>query len=137
MEGPLLHAGLRQRIVADSAATEGRYALLELAGERGAGTPPHLHRREEEAVLLLDGVLEVCVDGERTQLGAGEAMRLPRSVPHSVTVASEAASWLCVHVPGGYEALVRSAGDGSWAEPDDDLAALLTAAGIDRVRTRW
>jgi quercetin dioxygenase-like cupin family protein len=123
------------RIVADAAATEGRYALLEFAAARGDGHPAHLHRREDELLLVLSGTLSVVVDGQSRTLTGGEAARLPRDVPHRFAVVSDEARFLVAYLPGGFEAALGDAG--GWARDDDDLAALLAARGVDWIPAAW
>jgi mannose-6-phosphate isomerase-like protein (cupin superfamily) len=40
----------------------------------------HRHRRQEEVYLVLEGTLTVSVEGEETDLGAGELMRIAPAV---------------------------------------------------------
>jgi quercetin dioxygenase-like cupin family protein len=123
------------RIVADAAATEGRYALLEFAAARGDGHPAHLHRGEDEILLVLSGTLTVVVDGRSITLTGGEVARLPRDVPHRFAVSSDEARFLIAHLPGGIEATLLGAG--SWTRDDDDLAALLAARGVEWIPAAW
>ena len=43
--------------------TGGAYALFEAATPPGAGPPPHVHHREDEAFYVLEGEYEFLVDG--------------------------------------------------------------------------
>jgi quercetin dioxygenase-like cupin family protein len=135
----LQHDGQLVRIVADGDASEGAYALLEVRAPFGAGLPHHVHQHEDETVHVLDGRLDVTVDGRTQLVGPGGSVRLPRGVPHRVLAASAEARFLVVCVPAGLEAFVRATGDrvGPGATPsgarlalDDDLAALLAVAGL-------
>jgi quercetin dioxygenase-like cupin family protein len=123
------------RVVADAAATEGRYGLLELAAARGDEHPAHLHRREDEVLLVLSGVVTVVLDGESMTLTAGELARLPRDVPHRFEISSDEARLLLAYLPGGLEAALQDGG--SWARDDDDLAALLAARGVEWIPAAW
>jgi quercetin dioxygenase-like cupin family protein len=123
------------RVVADAAATEGRYALLEFAAARGDGQPAHLHRREDEVLLVLSGTLTVVVDGQSITLTGGDVARLPRDVPHRFAVSSDEARFLLGYLPGGFEAALRDAG--RWTRDDDDLAALLAARGVEWIPAAW
>jgi quercetin dioxygenase-like cupin family protein len=108
-------------------------AHLEITARRGDGAPPHIHRREDELMVVLEGAVEVDVDGDIHVLGEGDVARLPRRVPHRFTVTSAEARLISVFTPGGCEALLGQIGATGWDPGDDDVAALLTAAGIVRV----
>ncbi|MGA8351569.1 MAG: cupin domain-containing protein, partial [Isosphaeraceae bacterium] len=43
--------------------TSGAYALLEAVVPPGAGPPPHIHSREDEAFFVLEGELQFYVEG--------------------------------------------------------------------------
>ena len=103
------------------------FALVEFEGERGAGLPAHVHTFEDEWLMVVSGQLELRVDREFSLVTTGEPVRLPRGVPHAVTVASERAVYLALWRPGAPD-LVRTLAD---PVPDpDDLAALLAGAGV-------
>lgn len=123
---------MRFDVVAGGEATGGRYAVLEVEAARGAGHPAHLHRHEDELLVLLDGALEVVVDGEPTTLAAGGAARMPRGVPHRFEVASDEARFLLLYLPAGLEEVT-----GAWSRDDDDLAALLAAGGVEWIPAGW
>ena len=101
--------------------------VLELTVQPGAGAGPHLHTREDETVVVLDGAL-VVEDRERHELGPGDAYVLPRGVRHSFTNeggASARALFFCA--PGGLERFFR---DLATAESDEAVAAAADRAGI-------
>jgi hypothetical protein len=77
--------------------------------------------------MVISGQIDLRLDREFSLLAAGEPVRLPRGVPHAVTVASEHAIYLALWRPGAPD-LVRTLAD---PVPDpDDLAALLAGAGV-------
>jgi quercetin dioxygenase-like cupin family protein len=73
-----LGGGTTVRVV----AARDEATLLELALEPGAGAGPHTHIREDETMAVLAGRLLVD-DGERHDLGPGDAIVLPRGVRHA------------------------------------------------------
>jgi len=115
-------------VVAGGAATGGRYALLEVAAAHGVIHPAHVHRHEDEALIVLSGSLAVAIGREEHRLVAGHLVRLPRGVPHRVAVSSGSARFLILYVPAGLEDLLAA-----WARDDDDLAALLAVRGVEWV----
>ena len=96
--GPL---GVRFLIAADDAC--GSVALFELtvpAAQRLAA-PAHSHDHYEETIYGLEGVLTWTIDGERTDVGPGEAVFIPRGVVHHFDNAGDAdAKALGIVTPG-------------------------------------
>jgi quercetin dioxygenase-like cupin family protein len=69
--------------------------------------PLHVHRRDDETFYVLEGELTLFVSGEQIVLRPGQAALAPRDVPHAYRVESEAAHWLVITTPAGFEAFVR------------------------------
>jgi quercetin dioxygenase-like cupin family protein len=88
--------------------TGGRVAVLEHLAPRGAGSPLHVHRHEDEWFYVLDGELTFWVDGEVTVAPAGSFVYGPRGLPHTFVVSSEQARFLLVTEPAGFETFVRT-----------------------------
>ncbi|HEX8103350.1 MAG TPA: cupin domain-containing protein [Solirubrobacteraceae bacterium] len=129
------HADPAMRVVAGREATGGAYTVLDVRSEPASRTTAHRHEREDQALLVLEGELTVVVDGAATVLRAGGQAFLPRGVPHRTEAGPAGARFVCICVPGGYEALVDAVQDARLAP--DDLAAILAAAGIHTVAARW
>jgi quercetin dioxygenase-like cupin family protein len=89
--------------------TDGRYAIVEMAGRRGDMPPLHVHHREDEVFYVLDGSLTLHLPGEHVELSAGAAFRAPRAVPHVYRVESETARWLTFCHPAGFDDFVLEA----------------------------
>jgi quercetin dioxygenase-like cupin family protein len=51
--------------------TGGAYSLFEVATPPGAGPPPHVNHREDEAFYVLEGGYEFLVDEHRLRAEAG------------------------------------------------------------------
>lgn len=94
----------------DTVSTGGRVAVLEHWAPRGAGSPLHVHRREDEWFYVLEGELTFWVDGEVIVAEAGAFVYGPRSIPHTFSVSSEEAHFLLVTEPAGFDAFVREVG---------------------------
>ena len=109
-EGEALWAfGFLATLKASSEATDGRVAIIEHLGPRGAGSPLHVHHREDEWFYVLEGELAFWVGGKVVQAPAGSFVYGPRDVPHTFLVASELARFLPVCEPAGFDAFFRSA----------------------------
>ncbi len=55
---------------------------FETNSEPGQFVPVHVHPTQEEFILVLDGVLDLKLDGVWMQAKAGDLVRMPRGVPH-------------------------------------------------------
>jgi len=130
-------------VKASAATTGGRLAVLEHLAPLGAGSPLHVHHREDEWFHILEGELTVWVDGEVHVAPAGGFVFLPAGRPHTFLVSSDTARFLLVTGPGGFEEFVREAGVPAVrreipppaAEPPDvaAISALAATHGIDIV----
>jgi quercetin dioxygenase-like cupin family protein len=108
--------------------------IVELTGTRGEMPPLHIHHREDEAFVVLDGELTIYTPGESVTLRAGDAAFAPKGVPHAYRVESERARWLGVSNPAGLASFVLAASDPAEANdlpPADrpvDMERLVAAA---------
>jgi quercetin dioxygenase-like cupin family protein len=95
--GPL---AVRFLITGDDAT--GSVALFELtvpAAQRLAG-PAHSHRRYEETIYGIEGVLTWTVDGTPIEVGPGQALCIPRGAVHRFdNHGNEDAKALCAITP--------------------------------------
>ena len=92
--------------------TGGAYALFEAATEPGAGPPPHVHHREDEAFYVLEGEYEFLVDGRNLRTEAGSLIYVPKGTLHAHRNVGEVVSrMLMSQTPGGlYELFFEKAG---------------------------
>ncbi len=91
-QGRLLDLGNFQAVVlADGDQTSGDLAVLQTQGEpSGFGPPLHRHRDAAEAFFVLDGEYLMFLDGEQHLCPPGAFVYVPRGVPHTFKVTSEA-----------------------------------------------
>jgi quercetin dioxygenase-like cupin family protein len=141
-EGEALWAfGTLATIKASSEATDGRVAVIEHLAPEGAGSPLHVHHREDEWFYVLEGALTFWVGGSVIEAPAGSFVYGPRDVPHTFVVSSPEARFLLVTEPAGFERFLRAVSQPAEAlvvpppsAPPSDLAPLVAAAaehGID------
>src|SRR5579885_472280 len=93
-----------------AAETGGSLSLFESTMRPGTEPPYHLHENEDEIFHVLEGHLSVMVDGKVHECRAGDTIFLPRRIPHTFRVRSEAAHCLSIATPSGFENFFRSIG---------------------------
>lgn len=96
-------------VILDSAATAGQLTLVEARAQRGDASPVHIHSRDDEAFLLLDGALTVWVGDQRAELRPGGIGFLPRGIPHAFRFDASSRA-LVLSTPAGQENFFRTAG---------------------------
>ena len=135
-EGEALWAfGVLATIKASRETTAGRVAVIEHLAPRGAGSPLHVHRREDEWFYVIEGSVTFWVGGAVFEASAGAFVYGPRDIPHTFMVSSEEARFLLVTEPAGFEEFMRAMGQPAAARtvpppaaPPSDLAPLIAAA---------
>lgn len=101
-EGPATWAmgSLFERLVAGS-ETDGRLAVSLVTQPPGIATPLHVHSREAEAFVVLDGQLTYRAGEDLHRLTEGSFIYLPRGVPHAFRITGDRpARILAIVVPG-------------------------------------
>jgi glyoxylate utilization-related uncharacterized protein len=59
--------------------------VVEIAYDgRGGKPPPHFHPSQEESFEVLDGEIDVLLDGERRRLEKGDTLLVPAGTPHQM-----------------------------------------------------
>jgi quercetin dioxygenase-like cupin family protein len=97
------HLGGLLTIRAAAPDTDGAIAVVEERAAYGYATPPHVHKREDETLYVIEGILQYTVDGVTGTTTAGEAVHLPRGLAHRFEVISAEAHFLVIITPGGFE----------------------------------
>lgn len=114
--------------------TGGAFTLLEIINQPGGGVPPHVHDRDDETVILVEGSVTALVDGSPEQMGPGDVLFIPRGVVHAFEAGANGARALAITSPGGSESMLR---DGAPAKAGDEappevgeaeIGALMAAA---------
>lgn len=103
--------GVSMRRLVSAAETGGTFSLFENSSEAPTRTPVHVHRDDDETLYVLEGELQAIVAGETRTVRAGEAVFLPRSVPHQlVNETGLRARYLLLCTPSVFEAFLQDAG---------------------------
>jgi mannose-6-phosphate isomerase-like protein (cupin superfamily) len=112
--------GVPMTIHLSGSHTGGEFTLIEAVMPPGGDGGLHMHTREDESILLLEGELHVTIGQESFVLRAGQSYFAPRNIPHRLrNRASRAARALLINTPGTFDEFVRQAG-----VPPADAAAL-------------
>ncbi len=92
--------------------TGGAYGLFEAATPPGAGPPPHVQHREDEAFYVIEGEYEFLIGGHTLRVGAGSLIYVPKGALHAHKSAGEGVGrMLLTQTPGGlYERFFEEVG---------------------------
>jgi quercetin dioxygenase-like cupin family protein len=101
--GPELFAGSRFIWHLTAEQSGGQSSLAEVLVRPGTEPPLHVHAREDETYLVLEGELTFQRGLERVPAGPGTAVHLPRGLQHGFAVHSEIARVILLVTPGGLE----------------------------------
>ena len=64
-------------------------ALSVLTLQPGASVPAHDHSQSAEILYILEGTMEMVIEGQTVSASAGDAVHIPCTVTHSAKVASD------------------------------------------------
>ena len=118
------------RIRVPSAETNDVYSIVEIVSDPGDGTPMHVHRNENEHIIVLEGTARIAYGEKVFDAEAGEVVTLLRNVPHAWGNRSNSQLHIAVVAfPGGCEEVLRAIAGGGAAE----LPVLAAKFGISPV----
>ncbi len=99
-------AGDDYRVLIGAAQSNNGYFVTEARVPPGAGPPPHVQTREEEAFYVLSGTLVFRAGGQRVVGTQGTFLHIPRDVPHHFrNESNEEARVLIWFSPAGIETM--------------------------------
>ncbi len=125
-------------ILLDAAASAGRLAILRGRQFAGDAAPWHVHGREDETMIMLEGEALVWIgEGSQAQrVGSGGVAWMPRHVAHAYVIESDIADVVFVATPGGLERFFRQMGHdlatpppANWSLDPESLAASFSEHG--------
>lgn len=124
------------RFLATGEDTDGKYAMFEAIVAPGNGPPPHIHSREEESFLVLEGEMTFQLGEERIVAHEGTFLNMPIGSLHCFKNESDKVARLLISVaPAGLENMFFEVGqavaaDATLAPPPSpaDIEKLLQAA---------
>jgi mannose-6-phosphate isomerase-like protein (cupin superfamily) len=122
--------GERCCIRVPAAATGGAYSVVEIVSSPGDSTPMHIHRNEDEHLVILEGTARIALGDKTFDAAAGTGVFLPRNIPHAWGNASKSPlRFLGVCTAGGVEEVLRLIARGEVS----DLVALSAKFGVQIV----
>jgi mannose-6-phosphate isomerase-like protein (cupin superfamily) len=130
VSGAVWFAGVKVIVRVRAAESDGRLGAWESEEPLLTALPLHVHTREDEQVVLLEGTVAFVVGGRVHRLVAGDTLALPRGTPHAHVVTSQRARALTIAMPGGFEQLFVDLGVPALpgtTPPPPDTAALAQA----------
>lgn len=132
--GDVLDAlGMQVVVKVPAAASGGSVGVVEMFVPPGEGPPMHIHRREEEAIHVLEGRFRFWC-GDRVWDGwEGATVLLPRGVPHTFQAVGGPGRVLGTVAPGGFEGFFVQCAARGLRLPEDAkaLRALAAEFGFD------
>jgi quercetin dioxygenase-like cupin family protein len=102
--------GALSRVRLSGEQTGGAFSLRENLARRGNASPVHVHDRDDETFLVLDGELRVFAGEDDDTAGPGTVAVLPRRLRHAYVVTSATARFLVLHAPAGFERFAAEVG---------------------------
>jgi quercetin dioxygenase-like cupin family protein len=90
------------------ASTSGTYSVTEIVSSPGDCTPLHVHTKEDEYAIVLEGVAKIVYGNEVLRAEAGTAIALRRGIPHGWgNPTDKPIRLLVIARPGGCEEALR------------------------------
>jgi quercetin dioxygenase-like cupin family protein len=90
--------------------TAGTFGAIELRARKGFGSPLHVHERDDEIFVVLEGDVRFQLGEAVTEATTGSLVYGPREVGHAFRVDSPEARLLLIFGPAGTEGFFREAG---------------------------
>jgi quercetin dioxygenase-like cupin family protein len=104
--------GSRAKLLVSGEHSDGAYCMLEFFSPAGRATPTHRHQHEDETVLMLNGELDVNIEGTPHRLRPGDAVLLRRGTTHQLVNRSDhTAHYLVICAPAGFDRFVDACAD--------------------------
>ena len=128
-EGKSLMGG-RQTIKLGSEDTGCSLSVIFSVVPEGGGIPPHVHSLEDELFEIVEGELELTLDGAVSTLTKGDLVLLPRGIPHGFTAIRDTTIWVSLF-PGGGEKMFVELAELPPGPPDrENIARICARYGV-------
>jgi mannose-6-phosphate isomerase-like protein (cupin superfamily) len=119
-----------------SEMTGGAYSISEDATPSGQGAPPHIHHRERETFIVLEGEFEFRCGDRKFKTTKGGIAVLPKDVPHAFkNTGNTTGKTLVILVPGGMEKVFQDLSAMAPGPPDiGKINAITMKYGVEFLR---
>ncbi|MCG6882491.1 MAG: cupin domain-containing protein [Silicimonas sp.] len=108
--------GVRYRTILQTPAM----SIVDTASPAGSGPPRHVHDDADETFVMVEGRIELWIDGVTSFVDAGEAATVPRGAEHTFRVTDDGpARKLVILAPGGFEGFFADMAAGQFRIPED------------------
>lgn len=85
-------------------ATGGMFSLFDVDVDPDAGTPPHIHRKEDETFFIMEGRFALMMEDKTVEAGPGDCVFAPKDRLHAWrNVGGTPGRMLVLTTPGGFE----------------------------------
>ncbi len=124
--------GLRIDAKVAPADSSGDLYLIEHTDEAKGGPPRHVHHEQDEWFYVLDGSYIVEIGADRFELGPGDSVFAPRTIPHVWTHSSEGPGRLLLafQPAGQMEAFLGALAALGHAPKPEEMRPLFSAHGM-------
>jgi quercetin dioxygenase-like cupin family protein len=96
-----------------AASTGGTYSVTEIVASSGDSTPLHVHAKEDEYAIVLEGVAQIVYGNQLIHAEAGTSIFLKRGIPHGWgNPTDKPIRLLMIASPGGCEEALRIVAQG-------------------------
>ena len=108
-----------------AAQTDDRVGMWLWHARGGNTAPLHVHDREDEQFLVIEGAARFQIAEHAVEAAAGDLVVLPRQIPHAYLITSETAVLVGIVTPAGFESFFWEAGSpipSADTSPSDETA---------------
>jgi quercetin dioxygenase-like cupin family protein len=116
--GALEWNGTTYRTILATADTGGAMSIVESRCPALSGPPRHVHSREDETFVVLEGEVEFWLDGQLLHHRPGGTAFVPRGTEHTYRPLTDA-RMLVILTPGGFEGFFEEMARGAFRIPED------------------
>ncbi len=103
--------------------TKGGYTVIEIVAQPFNGVVRHVHHKEEEHFIVVEGTLRMAKGDDVFDVPAGSSMSIPRGVPHAwCNLGEKPVRFLVLFSPGGVEEMFHEVASGTIGDPTPLLA---------------
>jgi len=125
--------GEQARTIISSSETLGKVMLQDYKAPKNFGPPVHLHRNEDEILILNQGTIVIWTPEKSGVAKAGDTIMLPKTVPHTwKAYGDEPVHMTVITAPGEFESFISDiAKDNLTIEDTPKLIEVAYKAGMD------